>query len=107
MGSKLSNTEGWLYAGCYTDYGVFDNKSITFPTKDSMVLSTNATTPMWYANRNGKTALILPTTTAAQPSKALKSRSDKTAVSKHNFAKKPAKSFSSKNFHIMAIPFEK
>lgn len=105
MGSKLSNTEGWLFAGCYSDYGVFNGTSITFPTKDSMVLSTNATTPMWYANRNGKTALLLPATKAAQP--VLKARSAKTAENRHHYAKKPMKSFSSKDFHIMAVPFEK
>lgn len=105
LGSKLSNTEGWLYGGCYSDYGVFANGSITFPTKDSMVLSNVPTAPKWYANRSGKTALVLPATKAAQP--VLKARGAKTAKSRHHYAKMPTKSFSSKDFHIMAVPFEK
>ena len=113
LGSNLNSTYGWMSAGNKRNstvygYGKYENGVISFPTANSFrMMMEKMPTSLYYANSNGKTSLVMPTTNSAQPSKALKSRSGKTAVSKHNFAKKPVKSFSPKEFHVMAIPFEK
>lgn len=107
LGFLASSSYGWIYAGSLSGkYGTLADGVITFPVK-GLAMGFDPSSPSYYANTNGKTSLVMPTTTAAKPAKALKAKSGKTSASRHHYAKKPGKSFTSKDFHIMAIPFEK